>query len=291
MMNVPKVAESSGKTVILGLAALCVACNLSCTVCGEEKVPGRGRVVSEIYKVKDFTGVNLATFGNLHIETGDRESLRIVAQENLQRYFEVDVSGKMLKINTRRRVSLRPSKPVDFYLTVKNLDTIHVSGSGDVFAPNLEADEFSVKVSGSGDVEIGTVEADEIVVKVSGSGNVDLAGAEAEKQRVFVSGSGEVQIRDLDGRSLDVRITGSGNVAVSDGHVERQSVVVSGSGDYGARRMECSEAEVQISGCGSATVHVEDHLEAQVSGSGDVRFAGRPRVSRRVTGSGRVREI
>ncbi len=277
--------------LVLGLLIFCIACSLGCTVCGEEKVRGRGAVISETYDVEDFTGVKLATFGDLHIEIGDRESLRIVAQENLQRYFEVDVSGKMLKIDIRRRVSLRPSKPVNFYLTVKSLDTIHVSGSGDVFAPNLEADEFSVKVSGSGDVEIGTVEADEIVAKVSGSGNVELAGAEAETQRVSVSGSGEVRIRDLDARSLDVRITGSGDVAVSDGRVERQRVVVSGSGDYGARRMECSEAEVEVSGCGSVTVHVEDRLEAQVSGSGDVRFAGRPRVSQRVTGSGRVREI
>ena len=141
--------------VILGLLIFSATCGLGCKVTMGERIRGCGDVVSETYRVKGFSAVSLSTCGDLHIEVGDRESLRVVAQENLHRHFDIEVSGETLKIKTRRRVSLSPTKRVEFLLTVKELDTIFLSGSGNVFAPDLEADQFLVGVSGSGDVDIG----------------------------------------------------------------------------------------------------------------------------------------
>lgn len=55
----------------------CLVCPLAGWVTGR----GTSQVVEEERAVSHFTGVNLATSGNLYIEQGDRESLRIEAEE------------------------------------------------------------------------------------------------------------------------------------------------------------------------------------------------------------------
>lgn len=272
--------------LVLFLAALVAAGSLGCTKGEKYAVRGAGRVTTETWDVDEFTGVALSTFANLHIERGDREELRIEVEENLLRYFEVEVKDETLRIRTRHRVSLRPTKPVNIYLTVRELDRIYASGSGDVEAEDLESEEMTIRVSGSGDVVIGDLDADELDIQVSGSGNVDISRCEAGEQRIFVSGSGDVSIDEMDARVGKVRITGSGNVSVHGGSVDGQRVTVSGSGDYKAGGLESSEAEVVVSGCGSVTIHVGDLLEATLTGSGDLRYVGRPRVIRTVSGSG-----
>ena len=112
---------------------------------GFRPVYGSGRVVEEELKVSDFTGVKLATFGDLYIETGDEETLRIKAEDNLIRYFESGVTGDSLEIGQQVGVTLHPRRPVRFYLTVKKLDTIALSGSGNIKTPDLAAERISVK--------------------------------------------------------------------------------------------------------------------------------------------------
>jgi hypothetical protein len=214
-------------------------------------VRGSGRVVEEKRQVSGFTGVNLAGIGTLYIELGAGEELRIEAEDNLMRYFETEVRNGMLRIKHQDRVNLRPQKPVSFYLTVKELDTIGVSGSGEIEAPGLSAKRLSVSVSGSGDVEMGDLAADALEAKISGSGSVDIAG----------------------------------------GNVEKQDVTISGSGKYEARDMESARARVRVTGSGEVTIRVRDHLQANIIGSGDVRYVGSPTVDKTVIGSGAVEEI
>jgi hypothetical protein len=248
-------------------------------------------VIEEEREVSDFTGVSLTTFGNLYIETGDEETLRIEAEDNLIRYLEAYVFGDTLKIKTREMVSLYPTRPVNFYLTVRELDTIVVSGSGDVKAPDLEAERVSIIISGSGDVETGRLEADEVRMQVSGSGSLDIIGSKVEKQRVLISGNGDVNLGELEAGIIEVKITGSGSLNVSGGEVEQQQVVISGSGDYEAKRLTSHEASVHLRGNGSTILNVRDSLAVYASGSGHVEYIGNPTVEQIVTGSGDVERI
>jgi hypothetical protein len=265
--------------------------SLACSGGGWGVVRGSGRVIEEEREISDFTGVNLATFGNLYIETGDEEALRIEAEDNLIQYLETYVSGDTLEIKTREIVSPYPTRAVNFYLTVRGLDTIVVSGSGDVKAPNLKAERVLIIISGSGDVETGRLEADEVKTQVSGSGSLDITGSKVEKQRVIISGNGDVNLGELDADIIKVKITGSGSLDVSGGEVERQQVVISGSGDYEAKQLTSHEAKVHLNGNGSTTLNVRDSLEVNTSGSGNVEYIGNPTVEQIVTGSGDVERI
>jgi hypothetical protein len=257
--------------ILLALVAALGA--LACTVgipLGDV-VRGSGDVAEEVREVSGFRGVELATQGEVIIELGDEEGLRIEAQENLLPYFTTEVRTGVLRIDQQPGRQIRPTEPVRFYVTAQELDTLIISGSGNIRAPGLEAPELRITIAGSGNVHTGDLDADELNVEISGSGNVETGAVRAEVLRVDIPGSGDVQIED--------------------GQVEEQGIEISGSGDYSARDLASAAAEVSISGSGAATLRVEDRLRVSISGSGDVRYAGSPEVDRSISGSGDVEQI
>jgi len=238
--------------LVLLLALALMGSSMACSLLGGWRVVrGSGRVVEEEREVSGFTGVALNGVGHLTIERGDTERLRIEAEDNLLPYIETQISGGVLEIGQRTNVNLWPKRPINFYLTVVNLESVAVSGSGQVEAPVLEAERFSLAISGSGDAKMDGLDTQELTVQISGSGKVDIAGGKADKQDVSISGSGR----------------------------------------YTARDLESMDAQVRISGSGSATIRVSDNLDVTVSGSGDVQYLGRPRIQQAVSGSGKVRSI
>jgi hypothetical protein len=271
--------------VLVGLASL------ACSLVGCTFVHGSGRVGEEARRVSDLAGVSLAMPGDLRIELGDEESLRVEAEDNLLPYIETVVENGTLKIRTPLGVILHPTEPIHLYLTAKQLDALAVSGSGVIEAPDLEAARLSLSVSGSGRIETGNLTADEIVARVSGSGRLEMAGGKMGTCRVVVSGSGNVDLGDLEADTLGTEVTGSGKVVASGGQVAEQRVTISGSGKYEARDLISAAAEIHISGSGKATVQASERLEVHLSGSGDVYYAGSPAVERSVSGSGSVSHI
>jgi hypothetical protein len=238
--------------VVITIAALST---LGC-VCGQIALPigvvrGSGQVVEEEREIGGATGVDLQSFGTVHIEQGEREGLRIEAEDNLLRYIETEVRGGRLEIAHRRGTSLLNTKPIDYWVTVRELDEVSISGAG-----NIEA----------GDVQAGRL-------------------------TVHLSGAGNVQIADLEAETLDVSLSGAGGLAIEGGQVEQQKIVISGAGDYRAENLDSGETTIRMSGMGSATVRVRERLDVTISGAGSVRYAGNPEVEQQVTGAGRVQRI
>jgi len=238
---------------------------------GFEKIHGSGKVVKEERQVSGITGVALATLGKLRIELGDKEKLIIEAQENLLQYFETNVNNGILKIKTRNFINIRPTKPVKYFLTVKELDTIVLSSSGDIRAPDLKANKFSVTSSSSGDLEMGDLDVDVLKVRLSSSG--------------------DVSIKELTAKMLDVVISSSGDLHISGGEVEEQEIIISSSGKYKAKNLESARANVRISSSGDATIRVRDYLNSTLSSSGSVYYIGNPSVDTKSSSSGKVKKL
>jgi len=235
-------------------------------------IRGSGDLSEEDREVEGIHGVNLATIGTLYIEIGDDEALTIQAEDNLLEYIETDVRHGVLHIRTEDRVNLRPRKAVKYYLTVKSLDEITISSSGDISAPDLKADEFTIVISSSGDLEVGRLECNDL--------------------EIDVSSSGDTYIEELRAKSLDLSISSSGDVEIGDGEVDKQDVVISSSGDYNARFLQSNEARVRISSSGDASVRVRDFLDARTSSSGDINYYGDPGdVDRHESSSGDVHRV
>jgi hypothetical protein len=228
-----------------------IACSVSIGNIGSRTIRGSGVVETEQRDVSGYSKVELSGIGRLVIEVGENESLTIEAEDNLMEYIETDVRGSTLQIGIQERISINPSKPIIYYLTVRQLEAINVSGAGSVEAPDLEADRFSVDISGAGGVKI-----DRLVAA-----------------------------------RLDVNISGLGDMTINGGQVDQQDVNISGSGNHETRDMESAEADISLSGLGNATVWVTEYLKVGISGAGSVRYAGNPTVDSNVSGLGSLRKI
>jgi len=277
--------------IIVSVMLVLLLSSLACGPASFGAVRGSGRIDTETHALNNVTGVELATFGDLTIDFGDKEELRIEAEDNLLPYFEVTESGGQVRIDTRMNTALRATKPVRFYLTVKALDTIVLSGSGNVTAPDLDAKSIAVTISGSGDVDLSDLEATTITLRISGSGNLRAAECVASGVDVRIPGSGDVDFDGLEADTLDVSIPGSGQLDIADGDVTQQTITINGSGDYRARSVESDVAAVDIFGSGSVTLRASESLDIRIAGSGDVAYAGRPSIDQRITGSGSITHL
>jgi hypothetical protein len=258
--------------VLLTVALSIMACRIGTlpSVVGQG-VRGSGDVVEETREIAGVDGVELATLGELEIEVGEVESLRIEAEDNLLPYLKTEVRAGTLTISSQSGVNLRPTRPVRYFLVVSELESIKLSSSGDAVAPDLEAGRFTVRISSSGDLRMGDLVADAVNIEISSSGSVVLGDVQAD--------------------TLLVDIGSSGSLEIAGGTVQRQEIAISSSGNYRARGLASSEADVRLTSSGGATIRVSDALTARLSSSGDLQYLGNPSVDARETSSGDVTKI
>ena len=252
--------------LMLGLLALLLS------ACGPV-VRGSGRVIEEHREVSGFHRVSMSGLGEIIVTQGETESLTIEAEDNLMRYIESDVRGGTLYIGfdvSPRRVNIIPTETIRFYLGVKQLSQLSMSGAGRMRAPSLEAEDLGISISGAGDIDVGSVTAEELEVNVSGAGDVDIVSLTAE--------------------SLTVHLSGAGGVDVA-GKVVTQEARLSGVGGYNAGGLESRNATMTISGLGGATIHVTDDLDVRISGAGNVKYYGSPSVTESISGLGKTIEM
>jgi hypothetical protein len=278
--------------MIAALALAMIACELSGILVDNNVITrekGSGNVVEETRPVSGVRGVDLATIGNVIIEIGEKESLRIEAEDNLMKFFDTGMRGDTLKISTNpSTANLQPTKPVLFFLTVKELEMASISGSGDIQVPDLSGDNFSVAIGGSGDISMGDLEADKFEVDIAGSGNVSTDRVNVPQIQVKINGSGDITLQELQAKSLSLNVNGSGNLRIDDGRVAEQDIDINGSGNLQAEDLSSQAITINISGSGDITVWVIDSLDVRINGSGNVRYYGRPAVSSSGNGSGDI---
>ena len=177
-----------------------------------ETIRGSGSLSEAIHTFTGLTGVQLATIGELDIRLGDREELRISADDNLLEYFEAVKDGETLRISTRRGVRLRPSRPVRYTLTVRGLEFIGLSSSGYATAPVLTADRFEIRLSSSGDLSLDDLQARSLTVRISSSGDVGIGEGVVDSQDLRISSSGDYHGESVRSAQTTVRLSSSGNV-------------------------------------------------------------------------------
>jgi hypothetical protein len=236
------------------LAAALLACGL--TACGFDVGPfagtvGSGNVKSESRDVHDFDRVELAGIGTLTITQGSTEALTIMAEDNLLPEIGSVVRGGTLTLAPVSDSNLRPTKPILYDLTVKQLRAIDVSGAGDAAATSLTTDQLVLGVSGSGSLKTSGIAPSTLTVNLSGSGTMTVSGR-ASRQTVTISGSGQYAASGLASQQATVDVSGSG----------------------GARIAVSDELRATVSGSGSVTYSGSPRVTQTVSGSGSVTKTG-----------------
>ena len=272
--------------ILLGFSSGCLD-----VVLGLETVRGSGRISEESHRFTGLTGVELATRGRLQIRLGDSEALQVSADENLHDYLEITTDGGTLRIGARPGIHLRPSRRIRYTLTVREIESIRLSSSGDASAPALRADRFEIRLDSSGDLSVDAILADTVDVRLGSSGDLAVGAVEAEAIDVRLGSSGDLSVDDLRAGSLAVRISSSGDVRIGGGEVDSLDLTIDSSGDYRGESVRSTRATVSLSSSGDARLWAEESLGARLTSSGSVSYRGDPEVVERTSSSGRVRPI
>jgi hypothetical protein len=220
--------------------------------CGLNLVQGSGNVVSETRTVSNFHAIDLSGTGELQIQQGDTETLTIKAEDNILPYLKSEVVGGTLQLGAKSpTTAIHPTQTIIYVLTVKNLDAVNISGSGNLTMPALKTNRLDVSVSGMGNINIDELTTDNLSLSVSGSGKAKLAGA-ATNQTIHISGSGDYNAGDLKSDTTSISVSGSGNLTV-----------------WAIKSMN-----VSISGSGSVSYYGKPNITQNISGVGKISGLG-----------------
>jgi hypothetical protein len=166
-------------------------------------------MTSESRNVSGFSEVELQGVGNLSIQQTGSESLSVEAEEDVLPKLRTEVENNRLIIGPESNTSIHTIKPINYKLTVKDLDALKLSGSGNIEAEDIETDKLAVTINGTGDVKMAG-RADSQDIDISGSGNYQAGDLESKEVKIAVGGSGSAIVNVSD--ELDAKVSGSGSV-------------------------------------------------------------------------------
>lgn len=215
-----------------------------------ETVEGNGRLTTEQRNTANITKVKIQGGIDVELQQGN-SSVKVEADENLQRYIIAKEEDGWLVIKTKDQVNLRSEHHIKVYVSADMIDAIKILGSGNVTAKGKfsGANKLDIDIAGSGEVDI-EVNTPKVMVDIAGSGNVRLSG----------------ETRDA-------------------------SIKVRGSGNYNGESLMTENTDVSIMGSGNATVHADATLDADVKGSGNIYYRGKAAVTKHKAGSGSIEHI
>ena len=212
------------------------------------RIKGSGHLVEKARAVASFSKLRVEGPFDVRINQAGSEGLKVSADDNIEPLIESRVEGDTLVLRVQERSGYSTRHAPVVWLDVKQLQSVQISGSGDVSMERLKGDSFNLSLSGSGDLSIGLLEVKQLSAHLSGSGDVRIAGR-AEQQSWTLHGSGDVDARSLGGAAAKAQLSGSGDLSL--GVVDSLDVSLSGSGDLSyAGRPKLSQ---RISGSGEVS--------------------------------------
>lgn len=246
---------------------LVLASSFVFTGCDIDEICERGkgtRVTEEIF-LPEMTGLNLAIAADVFLTQDSVQKVTVVAQENIIDLLKLDVDNDgVWKIAFEGCV--RKISDVEIYVSVKDLESLKITGSGDIIAQNrFNVDDLDLSITGSGSIDL-DFDGNEVTSSITGSGSIDS---------------------DLTATMIESKISGSGNVTMA-GTVDELDHRVTGSGDFNGFDLIAQNVYIKISASGDADVHAVQTLEVDITGSGNVTYDGTPQVTANITGSGSV---
>ena len=258
------------RTILVFPILLLALATLACQVSIPRSVQGSGDASSEVREVNGFNVIVLEGMGDVFVTVGETESLTIQADDNLLPLLTARVQNGTLRLGIVSGANIHPIRPITFNVTVKELNSITVAGSGNFYVDPLEADRMTVTIAGSGDI--------------------NLEGLALNDFKATISGSGNVYVDEIAAKNVDSTISGSGNIRLV-GEAPTQKLGVYGSSDYLAGDLQTKVSDITIAGSGNVTVWATDQLTALVNGSGDINYYGKPSIDKSGSGSGKLKSL
>jgi len=208
---------------------------------------------TETRELGAFTHVSMRGVGKIFIDQGKEQKVVIEGNEIAISRITTNVTDGKLVIDVGRDWIEKLSAGFDFlspddirfYITVKDLEELEITGVADVEVKDIKTKDFALKMTGASSVKLFNLNADSLKAEIPGAGkitadgkvdrlSVALTGAgnfsgyklKSKMTKVTLSGVGSAQLWATN--ELDVTITGVGSVEYYGNPLIKQSVTMLG---------------------------------------------------------------
>jgi hypothetical protein len=190
--------------------------------------------------VSDFNALQISGPFDVYLTQGFTESVTLEAPAEILDRIVTEVNSGTLRISNKHdnwgwsnkswwsdKSWWHNHKKIVVYVTAKDLNSIKISGSGDViFKDGITSASLKLRIRGSGNIK-GKVAVKTLESHISGSGSMRLSGI-AQSSTVMVTGSGNFTAPELVTSNSAVHLSGSGGAKINAN--DKLDAAISGSG-------------------------------------------------------------
>ncbi len=178
-----------------------------------QNLTASGRQMTQNRTANGVRSVNLATNVDLVIHQGATESLVVTGDEAILPVLLTNVSLGQMTIRYDPRYNIQDILRPKLVLTVKDLNGLKLSSSGNVTVGPLTTSTFNITLGSSCDVRIQGLHADRVSSRITSSGDIYIQG-EADSLNLDISSSVNYQAGDLKVQTATIHMSSSADVTL-----------------------------------------------------------------------------
>ena len=180
----------------------------------KDRIEGSGNVITKDIAIKSFNELDASGIFNLQLSQGDKETVRIEADDNLMDLFIVENEGSTLKISMKKNSNFNSKKHLRVYVTFKTLKSMELSMVGGTSSDDkLKFADLKLKNQSVGSVNL-NMTLQTLNMENQSVGSVKLEGS-AENAIVKNNSVGSINAGNFVVQKMDIENNGVGSATVN----------------------------------------------------------------------------
>jgi hypothetical protein len=178
------------------------------------KIEGSGNMITRTVNVQPFDQVDVKGVFSVKLAQGNKEEVRIEADDNLQDYFEVKNEGSKLTVSMKKDMNYNSKKGIKIYISFKKIKSMGLKTVGDVSSEgSLSFDNLDIDNKSVGSVDL-KLTAQSINLDNKSVGDVVLNG-KANSAVIKNKSVGSLNAADFVVQTMDIDNNGIGSAEVN----------------------------------------------------------------------------
>jgi hypothetical protein len=178
------------------------------------RIEGSGNVITKEVNVNSFSELDVQGVFSVLLIQGNKEEVKIEADDNLQPLFDVKNVGSKLVISMKKDANFNSKKGLKVYVTFKKLKTMELKTVGNISSDNnLNFDDLKISNKSVGSIDL-KMTAQNLDVDNKSVGSVKLNG-KAENAIIKNKGVGSVHAASFVVQKMDIDNSGVGSAEVN----------------------------------------------------------------------------
>jgi hypothetical protein len=178
------------------------------------RIEGSGNMITKEVNVSSFSELDVQGVFSVLLIQGNKEEVKIEADDNLQPLFDVKNVGSKLLISMKKDVNFNSRRGLKVYVTFRKLKTMELKTVGNISSDNnLNFDDLKISNKSVGSIDL-KMTAQNLDVDNKSVGSVKLNG-KAENAIIKNKGVGSVHAASFIVQKMDIDNSGIGSAEVN----------------------------------------------------------------------------